>query len=146
MSAAGTAHQKVITLLGALAPSPSFNAVYSTHETANLVVPSLSVEVESDVAIESDGALVQQEIVDNRNMRISIRVHINYRLGPVDTESATDITDEVVRWLRENLDLDGGYYIFAVSGIAYNVEHASSGTTGAEINVDVHKVEYYEQT
>jgi hypothetical protein len=145
MSAAVTAHSKIVTLLGTYSPSPTFEAVYDTHEVADLDVPSISVEIETDIPLEGDSALVQQELVDNRNIRLSIRIHTGYRLGPVDTDTSATSADEVVRWLRENINLGGGYRIFTVSGVAYNVEHASSGTTGAEINVDIHKVEFYEQ-
>lgn len=146
MSAAGTAHQKVVTLLGTYTPSPTFEAVYSTHETASLVVPSVSVEVETDTPLANDVALVSQELVDNRQVRLSIRIHTGYRLGPVDTSLSADIADEIVRWLREHINLGSGYRIFDVAGVAYNVEHTSSGTTGAEITVDIHKVEYYAQS
>jgi len=146
MSAAGTAHQKIVTLLENYAPSPLWNNVYSTHETADLTVPSLSVEVETDTPLSDDSALVSQELVDNRDIRISIRIHINYRLGPVNTDDAVDIADDVVRWLREHIDLNDGYRIFDVIGTAYNVEHASSGTIGSEIIINIHKVEYYVQS
>lgn len=146
MSAAGTAHQKIVTLLGNFSPSPLWDAVYDTHEKANLVVPSLSVEVETDTPLVDDNAITAQELVDNRNVQITVRVHTSYRLGPVDTNSATDIADAAVRWLRENIDLGDGYRLFETTGTAYNVEHTSSGTAGAEITINIHKVEYYEQS
>ena len=147
MSATETAHQKIVTLLDSDDyASPLWNAVYSTHATANLVVPSLSVEPEVNVPLAGDAAIDQQELVDNRSIQISIRVHIGYRLGPVDTDKATIISDDVIRWLRENINLDDGYRIFDVTGVAYNVEHTSSGTTGAEITINIHKVEYYVQS
>lgn len=145
MSAAGTAHQKIVTLLGTYAPSPSFETVYDSHVTANLIVPSLSVDVETDTAIANDAALVDQELVDNRNVQLTIRVHMAYRHGYVNTNDATDITDEIIRWLREHINLGDEYRIFEVTGAAYNVELSSSGTLGSEIIVNVHKPEYYEQ-
>jgi len=145
VSVAGIAHQKIVSLLGTYV-TPPWDAVYSTHETANLVVPSLSVEPEVNVPLTGDAAIIQQELVDNRSVQISIRVHIGYRLGPVDTDTATAISDNVIRWLRENINLGDGYRMFDVTGIVYNVEHTSSGTTGAEITINIHKVEYYEQS
>ncbi len=146
MSASTTAHSKIVALLTTATPSMLWTAVYSTHETADLDIPSLSVEVETDTPLSDSDAINQQELVDNRNIRLSIRVHTGYRLGPVDTSEAMQIADEVIRELRENINLSDGYRIFDVSGTAYNVEHLSSGTTGAEINVDIHKVEYYAQS
>ncbi|MFA7286915.1 MAG: hypothetical protein WC052_04630 [Patescibacteria group bacterium] len=143
---ASTAHSTVVTLLGTYAPSPIFSATYSTHQTANLVIPSLSVEVETDTPIKGDAAIDQSEIVDNRLIRLSIRVHTGYRLGPIDTANNIEITDEVVTWLRQHINLGSGYRIFDVAGVAYNVDHMSSGTTGSEITVDIHKVEHYAQS
>ena len=105
----------------------------------------VSVEAETDIPLTGDSALVSQELVDNRNMRVSIRIHTGYRLGPVDTSLSVDIADTVVRWLRENINLADGYRMFDVLAGAYNVEHTSSGTTGAEVFVDIHKVENYVQ-
>ena len=145
MSTAGTAHQKIVTLLDAYSPSPPWDAVYSTHEKALLVIPSISVEVDTDAPLVNDAAIIDQELLDNRNIRLSIRVHTGYRLGPIDTDESVNIADTVIRWLRENINLSGGYRIFDTIGVAYNVEHTSSGTTGSEITVDVHKVEHYIQ-
>ncbi len=145
MSAAGTAHQKIVTLLSAFTPPPLWDDVYNTHEKADLVIPSLSVEVETDTPLVGDAAIIEQELLDNRNIRLSIRVHTGYRLGPVDTNESVDIADTVIRWLRENINLGDGYRIFDTIGVAYNVEHTSSGTTGSEITVDIHKVEHYVQ-
>jgi len=146
MSAAGIAHQKIVTLLSTHILLSSWDAVYSTHEKADLVIPSLSVEVETDIPLTDDAAIVTQELIDNHNVRLTIRIHINYRLGPVNTDSAVDIADDVIRWLRENINLADGYRVFDVIGVAYNVEHTSSGTTGSEVTIDIHKVEYYEQS
>jgi len=146
MSAASTAHSKIVAILQSFTPSPLWDAVYVTHETANLIIPSLSVEVDIDTPIEEDNAIVNQELLDNRNTRLSIRIHTGYRLGPVNTDSSVEIADAVVRWLRENINLGNGFRIFDVLGVVYNVEHVTSGTTGAELNVDIHKVEFYEQT
>lgn len=145
MSASTTAHSKIVALLQSFAPSPSWSNTYDTHEKANLIIPALSVEVESDAPIPNDAAIVDQELVDNRNIRLSIKIHTGYRLGPVDTDTSMQIADDVVRWLRENIDLGDEYRIFEVVGSAYNVEHVSSGTTGTEILIDIHKVEFYEQ-
>ena len=145
MGVTSTAHQKIVTLLQAYAPSPTFTAVYTTHETANLAVPSLSIEPEATTPIINDGAIVSQELIDNWSVQLSIRIHVVYRLGPIDTESATDLADEVIRWLREHINLADGYRIFDIVGAVYNVEHTSSGTAGSELIVNIHKVESYEQ-
>ena len=142
----GIAHQKLVDLLNGYEPSPLWSAVYDKHEEANLVVPSLSVGVETDTPLTDDAAIVQQELLDNHNIQLSIRVHMNYRLGPIDTNEVVDIVDAIIRWIREHINLDGGYRIFDVTGVAYNVEHTSSGTLGAEIIVNIHKVEYYIQS
>lgn len=153
MGVASITQQKVITLLQEFAPSPPFVAVYDTHQIADLVTPSLSIEVEAIAPLEEDGAIVNQELIDNWLIRLSIRIHTAYRLGPVDSVTATSISDEVVRWLREHINLTSylpntgdAYRIFEVAGVAYNVDHASSGTTGAELIVNIHRVESYEQS
>lgn len=138
MSASNTAHAKIVALLAL-----SFTA-YNTHETADLTLPSVSVEVETDTPLDGDTAINMQELVDNRDIVLSIRVHTGYRLGPVDTAANMTTTDAVIRKIRENVDLGGGYRVFGVLGTAYNVEHSSSGTTGAQVNVNIHKVETYE--
>jgi len=145
MSVAKIAHQKICDLLNDYAPSPLWLAVYNTHKKAHLIVPSLSVDVETDTPLENDAAIINQELIDNRNIQISIRLHINYRLGPSDTNLSMDMVDDVIQWLRQHINLGNGYRIFDVSGTAYDVEHISSGTIGAEINVNIHKVTYYEQ-
>lgn len=146
MSAAATAHQKIVDLLDSYEPSTVWVAVHPTHTTADLLLPSLSVEIETETPIVSDGALVSQELVDNWDIRLSVRVHTGYRLGIIDTAESADIVDIVIRWLRENIALGDGFRIFEVTGTAFNVEHTSSGTTGAEILITIHKVEYYDQT
>lgn len=143
MSASNTAHGKITALLITMAEF-SASTVYVTHEKANLAVPSLSVEVEADAPLDGDAAINTQELVDNRNVVLSVRVHTAYRLGPVDTGSNMTLADAVIRKIRENINLGGGYRVFDVLGVAYNVEHSSSGTTGAQINVNIHKVEFYE--
>ena len=141
-----TAHSKVITLLNSYAPSPLWENVYTTHATANLIIPALSIEVETDIALEDDNAIYQNELLDNRNIQLSIRIHTGYRLGPINTTESIQLTDDVIRWLREHIDLADNYRIFEVSATAHNVDHSSSGTIGSEIIINIHKVENYEQS
>lgn len=146
MSVSGTAHQKIVTLLTNYgAPSNTFANVYSKHAVANLVLPAVSVEVDSDAPITTDGAINQQELLDNRLILLSIRIHTAYRGGPDDIDTAVDLFDDVVDALRKNVTLSDSYHIFDVVGSAYNVEHESSGTTGVELLVNIHKVVFYEQ-
>lgn len=145
MSASVTAHSKVVALLDAITPSASWGNVYSKHAVANLLLPSISIQVETDTPLDNDKAINQTELHDNRNVRLSVYIHTAYRLGPTDTVSAKTIVDEVIRELRTNIDLSDGYRIFDVLGVAYDVEHGSSATTGAEVQIDIHKVEFYEQ-
>lgn len=146
MSIAVTGHSKIVALLNSYTPSPPWDYVYTTHQKADLDIPSLSVEIDTNTPLTEDEALVNQELVDNRELRVSIRIHTGYRLGPVDTDTSNSISDTVVEWLRKNINLSNGYRIMDVLGTAYNVEHTSSGTTGAEIIIIIHKVEFYEQT
>lgn len=140
-----TTHQKVFDLLDGESASSTFNYVYDRHQTANMLLPSLSIEVNFETPIESDAAITAQELVDNKLCQLSIKVHTAYRLGYTDIETARVIVDEVITILRTNIDLSDGYRIFNVSGIVYNVEHGESATSGAELTVNVHKVVYYEQ-
>lgn len=142
---ASTAHGKIVTLLGTKS-TPPWDAVYNTHQKANLVVPSLSVEVETEVSLPEDQSLVSQQLVDNRQTEISIRVHTAYKLGNHDTVQTALDADVVIRFLRENIDLADAYWIMDVIGTAYNVELPSSGTIGAEIKLIINKVEYYDQS
>jgi len=144
MSASNTAHAKIVALLITMDEFTA-STVYVTHEKAALVTPSLSVEAEADAPLDGDAAINSQELIDNRNVVLSVRVHTAYRLGPVDTALNMTLTDAVIRKIRENIDLGGGYRVFDVPGVAYNIEHSSSGTTGAQINVNIHKVEFYDQ-
>jgi len=145
MSASESAHTKVIALLNTGLSSPLFDNVYDTHQKANLIIPALSIEVESEAPIEDDKGLLSQQLVDNRLIRLSIKIHTSYRLGTTKTVESMQIADEVIRHLRENINLNDNYWIFDVAGSVYNVEHVSSGTLGAEIIVDLHKVEFYAQ-
>ena len=108
-------------------------------------MPSVSVEISFDLPDPDNQFIVSGELWDNRNTQLSIRVHTQYRLGAVNPEQTTNITDEVIRELRENLDLGDNYYTMSVLGTAYNVEHETSATTGAEILINIHEVESYEQ-
>lgn len=125
-------------------PSPVSIMVYPNHKIANLIIPALSVEVETTAPIPNNKAINQQELIDNWMIRISIKVHTGYRLGVFRVAESYQIADSVIRLLRENVDLQNGYRIFDVGGIAYNGDHTVSGTTGADIIVDVHKVENYQ--
>lgn len=153
MDASYEALNRVVDLLGSPSPTPSptpsplqgWDNVYSRHTVANLLLPAVSVEVETNTALLNDKAIRATELIDNRLIRLSIKVHTGYRLGIIDTSSNLLLADEVIRRLRQNVDLGDGYRIFDVTGVAYNVEHTSSGTTGVELLVDIHKVEYYEQ-
>lgn len=145
MSASATAHSKVVALLSAATPSAPWSYVYGRHATANLLLPAISVQVETDTPLESK-AIEQSELHDNRAIRLSIKIHTAYRLGATDLDSAKTIADAVIRELREHVNLNDGYRIFEVEGTAYDVEHTSSATTGAEIQFNIHKVEYYEQS
>jgi hypothetical protein len=78
-------------------------------------------------------------------VRISIRVHTGYKQGPINVILASVLADATIMWLRTHLDLNDGYRIFDVQGAVYDTIHTSSGTTGAEILIDVHKVAYYAQ-
>jgi hypothetical protein len=150
-----TAHSKIVTVLEGLiypspppspSPSPVSINIYSTHKVANLIIPALSVEVETITPIRDDKAINNQELIDNWQQRFTIKIHTGYRLGIHDTTGSRAIADLVIRQLRINTNLADGYRMFDVVGIAFDVEHTESGTTGAEILVDVHKVEYYDQT
>jgi hypothetical protein len=145
LSAAGSSHQKLVDLLVSAAPSPLWTAVYRTHYVADLELPSLSVDVVSDTPIIDDRAINTQELLDNREVQLLVRIHTGYRLGPMDADLSVELADAAVRWIREHIDLGNGFRVFDVTGQGYNVEHAPSGTTGAEVAVNIHKVEYYEQ-
>lgn len=146
-------HRRVLAILDipspVVSPLPSplqgWSDVYNHHAVATLVIPSVSVEVETNIPLTNDKAINEQELIDNRLIRLSIRIHTAYRLGVMQTASNLLLADEVIRRLRTNVDLGDGYRLFDVVGTAYNVDHKSSGTTGVELLVDVHKVEFYEQ-
>jgi hypothetical protein len=127
-------------------PSPVTINVYETHKVANLLIPALSVEVEAITPLKDDKAINNQELIDNWLQRFTIKIHTGYRLGIHDTAGSRAIVDLVIRQLRVSTNLADGYRMFDVAGVAFDVEHRESGTTGAEILVDVHKVEYYNQT
>lgn len=146
MSTSNTALDLVVTRLGAYGRPPSAGPIYDFHDKANLVIPSVTVEVETIAPLTEDGAITNQELVDNWIIQLSIRIHTGYRLGPVNSVSSTAIADGLQRWLRESINLGSGYRVFDVPGVAYNTDHPSSGTTGAQINVNIHKVEFYEQS
>lgn len=139
-----TAHSKLVSLL-ASEPSSIWGTVHGRHQTANIALGDLSVEVEVDVALQDSRAIVDQVFIDNRNTSLSVRVHTGYHLGPTDPATTMLIADAVVRCLRENTDLSDGYTIFDVDGAAFNIALESSATTGAEIKVNIHKVESYDQ-
>lgn len=145
MSAADSAHSKIVTLLTNYSPSATWINVYSTHNKANLIIPALSVEVDTDTPIDGDEAILQSELIDNRNIILSIFIHSGYRLGYKNTGQARLMTDEAIRQIRENIDLGDGYRVFDVIGAAYDTAHEVSGTTGAEIKISIHKVENYVQ-
>lgn len=144
MSVQVGAHTAIISRLSG--PSFTWGDVYSTHETADLDIPSLSVEVESAAPIESDKALVDSEVIDNWNVILSIRVHTGYRLGVVNTALSNAIVDELVTLLRTDLTIAAGFYVFNVVASAMNVSHESSGTTGAEVLVNIHVLAGYIQS
>jgi len=145
MSVASTAHTKIIALLDYSSPTPLWEDVYDRHATARILTPSISVEVSSIVPIGSNKAIVENELVDNYVVRLSIRVHTGYRQGPPNAVEAATLADAVILRLRTHIDLVDGYRIFDVQGAIYDAIHTSSGTTGAEVIVDVHKVAFYEQ-
>lgn len=145
MSASDSAHSKIVTLLTNYSPSAIWINVYNTHNKANLVIPALSVEVDTDTPMEDDEAILQNELIDNRNIILTVFVHSGYRLGYKNTAQARLMVDEAIRQIRENIDLGGGYRIFDVMGAAYDTAHEVSGTTGAEIKISIHKVENYVQ-
>lgn len=144
MSVAYTAHSKVVALLDT-APAPLWEDVYSRHATANIILPSISVEVEAATPVGNDKAILDNELLDNYVVRLSIRIHTGYRQGAVNVVQASTLADAVITWLRTHIDLSDGYRIFDVQGAVYDSVHTSSGTTGAEVLVDVHKVAYYAQ-
>lgn len=145
MSASGTAHSKIVTLLTNFSPSATWVNVYSTHNKANLIIPALSIDVIAETPVEEDEAINQSILVDNRSVELSIFIHSGYRLGYKNTAQAREMADEATRQLRENTDLGDGYWLFNVAGAAYDTAHDVSGTTGAEIRILIHKVENYVQ-
>lgn len=146
MSVSGTAHQTIVTLLSTYgAPSNSFSYVYSKHATASMLLPAVSVEVVSSAPIKDNVAINTQELLDNRLIVLSVKIHTAYRKGPSDPDTAVDLSDEVITALRKNVNLAGSYHVFEVMATAHNVEHDTSGTTGTELLVNIHKAVFYEQ-
>jgi len=150
MGIAVTAQTKIVDLLivgpsPVPSPSPSWYDTYSQHATADMEIPSFSVETVLDEPILGDAAIDANEMVDNRLIQIMVRVHTGWRLGPHNTILARTITDEIVTLLRQHVNLGEGYWLFQV-GVRFGVSHDTSGTTGAEILINIHKVAFYAQS
>lgn len=146
MGVISTAHSKVVALLTSALSGATYSYIYGKHATANLELASVSIQAVSEAPIETDNALNTNELVDNCFITLSIHIHTGYRNGPTDVDIAMTIVDEIINTLRTNVDLNGGYRTFGVRSINFNVEHTESGTTGAEILIEIHKVEYYAQS
>ena len=132
---------KVVALL-TTTPSPAYS-VYARHAVADLDLPSITVEIDSDTPIETDKAFYDGSFVHNHAILISIRIHTSYSGGVEKFSDSVAIVDSVVTTLNENLDLADGYRTIDFNVQTFNSEFAESKSVGAELKLTVHKVEVY---
>ena len=119
---------------------------YNTHNVANLALPAVSVEAVAQNQIPSDGANWSGDLMVNHVVTINIRCHTGYVGGEPDPTEATELMDEVLHRLKTNVNnLADNYRIMEIPVPNYNVEWDDSGTTGAEMNLELHKVVNYVQ-
>ena len=119
---------------------------YDTHNVANLALPSTSVEAVAQSQILSDSVNWSGDSIINHAVTINIRCHTGYIGGEPDPTQATELMDEVIYRLKTNINnLADNYRIMEIPVPAFNVEWDDSGTTGAEMNLIVHKVVDYVQ-
>lgn len=119
---------------------------YNTHNVANLALPAVSVEANSQAQLSNDSANWASDLIVNHIVVISIRCHTGYSGGEPDPDEATLLMDEVVHRLKTNINnLADNYRIMEIPVPTYTTEWDDSGTTGAEMMLEVHKVVNYVQ-
>ena len=138
-----SALSKVVTVLNSGGHISPVYPVHNYHAVADLDLPSITVEVESNVPSESDKAFYAGSFVHNHHITLSIRVHTSYSGMPEDSAHSVTVMDEVITALNTNLNLADGYRIISFGAQSYNIEFAESKSVGAELKLVVHKVSDY---
>ena len=143
-----TAHAKLVALadaqVGTGLPSPLMT-VYSYHHVANLLLDGLTVEPESNTPVSADGAIYENEVLDNHEITFTLRIHTGYSGGVRDVTGTIELMDTLITALRQNLNLGDGYRLMNYTAPEYRQEFDESRTTGAQLTITIHKVEQYVQ-
>jgi len=143
MEVSTTAKTKIYDVLNG-SVSPILANVYSRHNVADMTLPAVTVDNFSTVTTEEDGALSGAEFIDNYEITLTVRVHTAYMGDYKDAGgTATEIVDDVITILRENMNLGDQYRLFKVNAEEFDLEFEESATTGAELTIIVNKVERY---
>lgn len=136
-----TASDKLITELTALKStmasgySPTFSYLYQKHDTANLQLNAVSVDLES-IEADYEGGIPNGPRV-RYMMTFSVRVHTAYSGGVMDGQTNHRLLNSVANKLMGNLDLASGYRIMGITEIVNREAFDDSATLGGHLNVVV---------
>lgn len=118
---------------------------HKTHRVADLTFPAVTITPERNFPSTKDSAKWTSDIIINHVVEISIRVHTKYIGDIIDQRLNSYYMDEIIDVLNRNRDL-GIYRVMEFSTASYSEQFPDSGTSGAQVNVILHRVARYTQT
>ena len=123
----------------------NFIAIYNDHQTADLRLNSLSIEMTAadSGSIIGDGV---QAIATKYSFSAAVHIHTGYANGPSDSHATTTLLDIIMQYLDGSRNLLGGYWITRVSHGAPGEEFTDSATTGGHLDITIEKIGGYLQS
>ena len=138
------AHMK--TLMAALAGyDPLFSYVYDHHRVAYLRLNGVTVDIDTVEAEETIGGQVGTSVVPII-ITASIRVHLAYSGGYLDSRDSTRLLQSIDNYLHANYDLTDDFWLVSTGPTICRAEFAESATLGGELIAKVRILKEYTQS
>ena len=122
-----------------------FSYVYDHHRMANLQLNSVSVDIEEADVEETLGGAVTSSL--NAVIVVaSIRAHVAYDNGFLDSRDSTRLVQSIDNWLHEHMDLGDNFWIITTGPTNPMMSFSESASQGGQLIIRVRVYTDYVQT
>ncbi len=119
--------------------------VYKGHIIADISLPAVTIDAETDLPVELDGAVDGNDDVVNHAIVLSLRVHTSYAGRTYDASGTIQLVDAVIKKLKKNINLSSTFRLMEFEVEALRSVFEETATQGALITITIHTIVLYAQ-
>lgn len=123
---------------------PAIEFVYNHHRVAKLLFYGVTVDVDETAGEKNLGGATGSVIVPF-DIKASIRVHVAYTTGFMDSRVVTELLQSIDNWLHQHRNLGDNLWIVSTGPTLHREAFEESATQGGEMIVNAQKKQEYAQ-